>query len=148
MQTIYIVTVRGSSMYNNKIFFRLLEKIFHARVTLLQITPSLLFHMWSTESLKKTILDKNSHLRVLLLGGEPFPNTKLLLETSHSQNVTRIFNIYGITEVSCWSSINEVIKDVSADESYLGKPLSETIFQVRNKDNEAIVRGEGCLYIG
>ncbi|EFN77267.1 Acyl-CoA synthetase family member 4 [Harpegnathos saltator] len=127
---------------------RLLEKIFHAHVTFLQITPSLFFHMWSTKRLRITILDKNSYLRILLLGGEPFPSTKLLSEASHSQNKTRLFNIYGITEVSCWSSINEIIKNNGIDESYIGEPLSETIYQVRNENNEILTRGTGFLYIG
>ncbi|XP_011262897.2 beta-alanine-activating enzyme isoform X1 [Camponotus floridanus] len=127
---------------------RLLEEIFHSHVTLLQITPSLFFHKWSTERLKTTILDKDSQLRVLLLGGEPFPSMKLILKASHLQNMTRLFNIYGITEISCWSSINEITKDNSTDESYLGEPLSEIIFQIRNEVNEVITRGEGTLYIG
>lgn len=98
--------------------------------------------------MKTTILDKDSQLRVLLLGGEPFPSMKLILKASHLQNMTRLFNIYGITEISCWSSINEIVKDHGIDESYLGEPLSETIFQIRNEDNEVITRGEGILYIG
>lgn len=130
------------------IFSRLLEKIFHTHVTVLQITPSLLFHMWSTEHLKKTILDKDSQLRILLLGGEPFPNAKLLFKASHPENMTRFFNIYGITEISCWSSVNEIVKDIGTDESYLGEPLSETVFQIKNENNEVVTRGEGVLYIG
>ncbi|KYN17850.1 Acyl-CoA synthetase family member 4 like protein [Trachymyrmex cornetzi] len=126
---------------------RLLEKIFHARVTILQITPSLLFHQWSTKRLKTTILDKDSKLRILLLGGESFPSMKLLSKASHPRNTTRLFNIYGITEVSCWSSINEIVKN-NVDEPCLGEPLSETIFQIRNEDNEIAVRGDGTLYIG
>ncbi|XP_070149828.1 beta-alanine-activating enzyme isoform X2 [Polyergus mexicanus] len=126
---------------------RFLEEIFHAHVTVLQITPSLLFNMWTTERLKTTILDKDSQLRVLLLGGEPFPSMKLILKASHLQNMTRLFNIYGITEISCWSSINEIARN-DVDESYLGEPLSETIFQIRNEDNEMITSGEGTLYIG
>lgn len=125
-----------------------MEKIFHAHVTVLQITPSLLFHNWSTERLKMTILAKDSYLRVLLLGGEPFPNIKLLSEASHLQNKTRLFNIYGITEVSCWSSVNEIIRNNDADESCIGEPLSETILQVRNEDNEVVTKDEGFLYIG
>lgn len=128
--------------------FSLLDKILHAHVTVLQITPSLLFHKWSTKRLKTTILDKDSYLRVLLLGGEPFPNIKLLSEASHSQNKTRLFNIYGITEVSCWASINEIIRSNSTDESCIGEPLSETMFQVRNEDNEVVTKGRGFLYIG
>lgn len=125
-----------------------MEKIYHAHVTVLQITPSLLFHKWSTKCFKTTIFNKDSYLRVLLLGGEPFPNTKLLSEASHPENKTRLFNIYGITEVSCWSSVNEVIRNSNTDESCIGEPLSETIFQVRNEDNEVVTRGSGFLYIG
>ncbi|XP_020280492.1 acyl-CoA synthetase family member 4 isoform X2 [Pseudomyrmex gracilis] len=101
---------------------RLLEEIYHAHVTVLQITPSLFFHKWSTECLKTTILGKESHLRILLLGGEPFPSRKLFLKASHPQNMTRLFNIYG-------------------------KILSETIFEIRNEDNK-ITTDEGILYIG
>ncbi|XP_077269796.1 aminoadipate-semialdehyde dehydrogenase isoform X3 [Temnothorax americanus] len=126
---------------------RLLEEIFYARVTVLQITPSLLFHRWSTKHLKTTILGKDSELRILLLGGEPFPSMKLLLEVSHPRNETRLFNIYGITEISCWSSIKEIVKN-NVDEPCLGEPLSETVFQIRNEDNEVIIRGDGTLYIG
>ncbi|XP_018311567.1 acyl-CoA synthetase family member 4 [Mycetomoellerius zeteki] len=126
---------------------RLLEKIFHAHVTVLQITPSLLFHQWSTERLKTTILDKDSKLRILLLGGESFPSMKLLSKASHPRNTTRLFNIYGITEVSCWSSINEIVKN-NVYESCLGEPLSETVFQIRNEDNQITIKGDGTLYIG
>lgn len=126
-----------------------MEKILHAHVTILQITPSLLFHKWSAECLKATILGQNSQLRILLLGGEPFPKIKLLLDASHPQNATRLFNIYGITEVSCWSSINEIVKDNNeAYECCLGEPLSETVLQIRDIDNKVITRGEGVLYIG
>lgn len=97
--------------------------------------------------MKTTILDKDSKLRILLLGGEAFPSVKLLSEASHPQNMTRLFNIYGITEISCWSSIKEIVKN-NIDEPCLGEPLSETIFQIRNEDNEIITKGEGTLYIG
>lgn len=80
------------------------------------------------------------------MGGEPFPSMKLLSEASHPQNTTRVFNIYGITEVSCWSSINEIVKN-SMDEPCLGESLSETVFQIKNEDNE-VIRGDGILCVG
>ncbi|KAL0102094.1 hypothetical protein PUN28_018561 [Cardiocondyla obscurior] len=126
---------------------KVLNEISRARVTILQITPSLLFHQWSTKRLNTTILNKDSKLKILLLGGEPFPNVKLLKEASHPQNTTRLFNIYGITEISCWSSVKEIIKS-NEDEVCLGEPLSETVFQIRNKENEIITTGDGTLYIG
>lgn len=81
------------------------------------------------------------------MGGEPFPSRKLFLKASHPQNMTRLFNIYGITEISCWSSISEIAKNTQLDESCLGEILSETIFEIRNEDNK-ITTDEGILYIG
>lgn len=81
------------------------------------------------------------------MGGESFPSMKLLSKASHPRNTTRLFNIYGITEVSCWSSINEIVKN-NVYESCLGEPLSETVFQIRNEDNQITIKGDGTLYIG
>jgi len=72
---------------------------------------------------------------------------KLLSKASHPQNTTRLFNIYGITEISCWSSINEIVEK-NVDEPCLGESLSETVFQIKNEDNEVIIKGDGTLYIG
>ncbi|XP_066603699.1 beta-alanine-activating enzyme isoform X2 [Prorops nasuta] len=131
---------------------RLLQIMYKNKVTFLQITPSLLFHRWSFRSLSKTIFSENSSLKVLLLGGEIFPNINKIRKIKHLKNITRIFNIYGITEISCWASINEINlllsdKDHSSD---LGTTLSETIFEVRDENNEIIKDGskEGSLYIG
>ncbi|XP_012281427.1 acyl-CoA synthetase family member 4 homolog isoform X2 [Orussus abietinus] len=130
---------------------RLLDVIFKNNVTILQCTPSVLLSRWSLNDLKKTILGKESHLRVLLLGGEPFPKLEILTNAKDNCNETKLFNIYGITEVSCWSSINEIELETNGDKvnvSYLGKPLTETIYEVRTASGEAVNKGQGHLYIG
>ncbi|XP_078049883.1 aminoadipate-semialdehyde dehydrogenase [Augochlora pura] len=128
---------------------RLLEEIYSNKISILQITPSLFFNNWTTESLKATILSDNSSLRILLLGGEPFPKLDLLIEAVHPRNNTTIYNIYGITELSCWASINEVlISSEQTDVQCLGKALSHTILEVRNDEGEVITNGTGSLYIG
>ncbi|XP_035733568.1 beta-alanine-activating enzyme-like [Vespa mandarinia] len=128
---------------------RLLDIIFYNDVTILQSTPSLFLHRWSTERLSNTILGKDSPLRIILLGGEPFPKIDLLIAIKHFDNRTQFFNIYGITEVSCWASINKIIlTDEKIESSYLGTILSETIFQVRNEDDSIVSNGDGHLYIG
>lgn len=123
--------------------------IFHNKVTVLQSTPSLFLRRWSPERLSNTILGKDSPLRIILLGGEPFPKIDLIIANKHIENRTEFFNIYGITEVSCWASINRITwMDKELESSYLGTVLSETIFQVRNEDDSIVSNGDGHLYIG
>lgn len=129
--------------------YRLLEEAYSSQITILQMTPSVLLHNWTADRLKNTILSNNTSLRILLLGGEPFPKIDLLYEVKHPQNNTKIYNIYGITEVSCWASINEItMTDLQVDTRYLGQPLSQTIFQVKNKIGNTVTSGTGFLYIG
>ncbi|XP_076276340.1 aminoadipate-semialdehyde dehydrogenase [Lasioglossum baleicum] len=128
---------------------RLLEEAHSNNISVLQTTPSVFLHNWTTERLKSTILSDDTSLRVLLLGGEPFPKLGSLLEAKHPRNHTRIYNIYGITEVSCWASINEVATENEETETQcLGQALSQTLLQVRNEKGEVVTNGTGSLYIG
>ncbi|KAH0562918.1 hypothetical protein KQX54_001546, partial [Cotesia glomerata] len=131
-----------------------LLKVLHDKnITFISTTPSLFLHRWRLKDLEETLLSKENCLKFLLLGGEPFPDLKLIRKIKHPENCTRIFNVYGITEVSCWASINEIFFNENyseADESNnLGTVLSDTLFQVRAKNsNEIVDDGEGILYIG
>ncbi|XP_014605434.1 PREDICTED: acyl-CoA synthetase family member 4 [Polistes canadensis] len=128
---------------------RLLNVIFWSRVTLLQSTPSLLFHRWCPKHLSSTILGEFSPLKTIILGGEPCPKIDKLNEIRHIENNTIFYNIYGITEVSCWASIHKIVRINEKNKtSNLGRILSETIFQVRNKDGNIVLEGTGHLYIG
>ncbi|OAD57617.1 Acyl-CoA synthetase family member 4, partial [Eufriesea mexicana] len=128
---------------------RLLKKAYSNQITILQITPSVFMYSWTAECLKTSILSNNSSLRAILFGGEPFPKLELISETKHPYNSTKIYNIYGITEVSCWASINEIIiTNGQFNVHYLGQLLSHTMFQVKNENGELITNGTGSLYIG
>ena len=126
----------------------LLKAITQSRVTVLQSTPSLLLHRWSCEQLRQTILGKNSPLRVLLLGGERLPNPVVLTRIKEHRNKTKIFDIYGITEVSCWATIRKIDQQGSTPRILKDHVLSETILQVRDVDGKIIDRGQGILHIG
>ncbi|KAK0162522.1 hypothetical protein PV327_006295 [Microctonus hyperodae] len=139
----------------------LLMLLHDKRITFISSTPSLLLHRWSVPNLNSTLLGKDSHLRVLLLGGEPFPNPRTILKMKHRENYTRIFNIYGITEISCWASINEInfnYNTANDDNDFnnmivqcnkLGIILSATLFQVKDLNDDGIIKeGKGLLYIG
>lgn len=78
-------------------------------VTIIQITPSL-FLRWSLEDIKDIIFAPQTSLRCLTFGGEPFPcisDVAKWLDWSGMPK-TKLFNIYGCTEMSCWSTVYEV----------------------------------------
>ncbi|XP_034171725.1 aminoadipate-semialdehyde dehydrogenase isoform X1 [Osmia lignaria lignaria] len=128
---------------------RLIREAYSSQITVLQITPSVFLHSWTAECLKTTILSNDTSLKALVFGGEPFPKTELLLETKHPCNTTKIYNIYGITEVSCWASINEIlVTNAEYDTRCLGQVLSQTMFRVKNEMGEVLTEGTGSLYIG
>ncbi|KAJ9592987.1 hypothetical protein L9F63_015357, partial [Diploptera punctata] len=105
--------------------------------------------------INKTLLHKESSLRVLLLGGEPCPTKDILKYWKMNGNRTQLYNIYGITEVSCWASIYKIIlnedKDIDINEELkipLGDALSFTTLKVKDNLGNEIVDGEGELFVG
>lgn len=84
---------------------------------------------------------RNSNLRILLLGGERFP---VVLQTLERSKNLKVYNIYGITELSCWAFLAEV----EEDEISLGDVLDDTIFEIKDANDDNITEGEGELTIG
>jgi acyl-CoA synthetase len=119
---------------------------------------------WSLEEIQSTLLGEKSSLRVLVLGGEPCPSAQVLGHWKLKQNKTEIFNVYGITEVSCWATVHKVVIpdleqsfDLNDYDTHvpsqqypvpLGNALSQTLLSVKNDSGEELVTGEGELYIG
>ncbi|CAH2063111.1 unnamed protein product, partial [Iphiclides podalirius] len=62
------------------------------------------------------------------LGGEPLNGIKRLRELKHMNNKTRLFTLYGVTEMSCWACVAELdLNKIATDrEVPLGSCLSET----------------------
>lgn len=112
---------------------------FYTGVTFLQMPPSV-FLRYSAEDVD--FIFNKSTLRILALGGEEFPNTLLNIRRSN----LKIYNLYGITEVSCWATAMEI--ENGAFEIHLGNALDDTVIEVRDDSNSKIEEGEGELYIG
>lgn len=115
-------------------------------VTFWQTTPSKFFQN-SNADIKNKIFSANSTLRVLALGGEPLSGINRLRELKDIANKTRIFMLYGVTEMSCWAcaaelDLNRILND---REIPLGNCLSETEIIVeptnKNKNTGKIVLG-------
>lgn len=126
---------------------RLAEIIRDECVTFIQATPSF-FRQFGHLS-KTHLLYPSTPLRTVVLGGEPFPNPIALEEFRAPGNCTVFYNIYGITEVSCWATLSKIeSNDLPAD---LGYPLSETDLRIVNENEEDITTengGEGFLMLG
>lgn len=113
---------------------------FHKGVTFLQMAPSV-FNCWQSDDMK--YIFEKSTLKYILLGGERFPN-QVLNYYDNKKNL-RLFNIYGITEVSCWASIYEITtKDCKVS---IGSALKDTLIEVRD-DQTQVFDGIGELFIG
>ncbi|XP_066253833.1 beta-alanine-activating enzyme [Euwallacea similis] len=97
--------------------------------TFLQIVPSV-FLRWSPVQISQILL--SSSLKLLAFGGECFP--KELLTYPRNPNL-QIYNLYGITELSCWATIANATTLPHNQEVPLGDPLDETFVSV-DEDSE------------
>ena len=71
------------------------------------------------------MLSSSSSLLFLLFGGEIPPPPKLIRHLKEKGNETRLFNIYGITEVSCWASFKEIVVEGEEEEEEDGEEKEE-----------------------
>ena len=129
----------------------LLEALLEQRVSVLQATPTLFLSL-GQHRVRECLLSQGSWLRVLALGGEVFPKGPMSMCIGRGCT-TKIFNLYGLTEVSCWASVWEYLpKESSAslekDRITIGKPLSFTEIKVLRKTGEEIKDGEGEIHVG
>ena len=127
---------------------KLAEIIHNENVTFLQATPSF-FLQFGPQLSKNYLLYSSSPLRIIVLGGEAFPALKTLSEYCSPGNSTVFYNIYGITEVSCWATLSKIeSNEIQVD---LGQALGKTDLLVLNEEEEEIHQhqgGEGYLWLG
>ncbi|XP_056132799.1 beta-alanine-activating enzyme [Lampris incognitus] len=133
---------------------RLAQLLFkNHRTTVLQVTPTLL-RRFGRHILNREVLSAGSSLRVLALGGEACPSPALIKSWKQEGNKTHIYNIYGITEVSCWASCYQIPESVlQSNEPFplcipLGSPLMGTTLEVRDEQGCIVTEGEGQVFLG
>ena len=109
-------------------------------VTMLQTTPSKFSLLISDD----TSLEYFKKLKVIMLGGEPFPY-KLLQKIKRLTNA-KIYNMYGPTETTVWSSIKDL---TNTDNITLGTPIANTTMYVLDNNLKLLpINVPGKLYIG
>uniref|UniRef100_A0A8C6YG77 Beta-alanine-activating enzyme n=1 Tax=Naja naja TaxID=35670 RepID=A0A8C6YG77_NAJNA len=123
------------------------------RVTVLQATPTLL-KRFGVQHLRSTVLTADTSLRILALGGEACPALSVLRSWKEKGNKTQLFNIYGLTEVSCWATCYRIPEEAfDMDHRFdsavpLGTPLSGTAVEVKDDKGLLVQEGEGQVFIG
>jgi acyl-CoA synthetase len=105
----------------------------------MQITPSLL-SQWTLADIQNIIFSTESTLKTLVLGGEEFPKMKFVTQWQDWKSLSkkRVFNIYGITEMSCWSTLYEVMGDEK--EVSLGNPIDDVLLEMVGLEGEFILK--------
>nr|XP_042911125.1 beta-alanine-activating enzyme isoform X2 [Parasteatoda tepidariorum] len=121
---------------------KLAEVIIDNKITILQGTPSLISSL-GDEFIQKSLLSRESSLKTLAFGGEICPSINKLRKWISPENKTMLFNLYGLTEVSCWATCHKInVADTFVNAAIpLGKLLSDTNLKLDNND-------EGELQIG
>jgi len=107
------------------------------RVSILLTTPSLFRLFEKGGEFNGGVF---SNLRLLVLGGEEFPQMTY-------KPASKVYNIYGITEISCWAFIEE-IQDVQQRDVSLGKPLNGVVYRFNENGELEIGSGSRKCLVG
>lgn len=104
----------------------LVQSIVNNKINTLQFTPSRLRMIHKIdphfECLKK--------VKVVLIGGESFPEE--LLKDLQKNTTAKLFNMYGPTETTIWSTISELTNKEGVD---IGVPIKDTDVYVVNMES-------------
>lgn len=115
----------------------------HPGVTVMQLTPSL-FMRWASHDIKHRICSPTSTLRILAFGGEPFPALGPMADW-FEWHMPRLFNLYGLTEMSCWASVYEITRKDLAQQSDvpIGAPIDEhTTIDIDSQSDELLLKSK------
>ncbi|MFD3542270.1 amino acid adenylation domain-containing protein [Streptomyces sp. NPDC058662] len=116
------------------------------RVTLLQGTPSLL----TAVAAEPAALESLRELRALLIGGEAFPSG-LAQRLLGALPDVGVFNMYGPTETTIWSTVHRLDRqrDADAGNISIGRPIANTTVRVVDAHGHEVPIGvSGELWIG
>ena len=132
------LTVYYANDDESKMQSKLAKLVIENDIEIIQTTPT---------KMKMYMQDKSdlawlSHLKVIILGGEVFPES--LYEELRHYTDARIWNIYGPTETTVWSSVDEVTSPVIT----IGNPIANTQILICNEKGELCpvgIAGELCI---
>jgi len=116
---------------------KLSEIIISQKIDIIQTTPSRMKLLTDISDTK--VFD---NLKEILIGGEALPQS--LLEKLRSKTKAKIYNVYGPTETTIWSTV----KELNQGQINIGKPISNTDIYIVDKFSNLVpvgVAGELCI---
>ncbi|MEO4052783.1 amino acid adenylation domain-containing protein [Solibacillus sp. CAU 1738] len=120
---------------------KLSEVIVENKVEVMQSTPSRLKSLLESEKFKTSI----KQLKSILIGGEEV-SENLVRELNRDNNV-EIFNVYGPTETTIWSTCKRYTNEDK--KLTIGKPINNTQVYILDEEMQIVPIGvPGELYIG
>lgn len=132
-------TVVLANEARQKDVFGLLALIRQERVDAVQITPSHLKLLLQCP----TFASSFGHVSILMVGGEAFPPD--MLQELRQNFKGKIYNMYGPTETTIWSTVQDLTEAVAPD---IGRPIDNTIIRILNNRGQLQpigVPGELCI---
>lgn len=89
------------------------------------------------------ILSATSSLRIMLMGGSHFP-LSFINSIRSPDNPTKVFNVYGVTEVSCWATYFEV--EIGCSKVLIGDVIDGTTIEM-DSNKQLILGGPRQCYV-
>ncbi|RXG68982.1 Acyl-CoA synthetase family member 4 [Armadillidium vulgare] len=133
-----------------------LEKVMNSNpISFMQTTPTL-FRTLNPKFIQSLL--RNENLKTLAFGGENFPSQAEFRVWFNLSSKVKIYNLYGLTEMSCWAMYHNVdmnqVLSANLEEnigSYcpipLGKPLTDVEILLIDKFGNRISKGEGQIFL-
>ena len=121
---------------NPKIIGKLIQE---NNIDMIQMTPSRMQILFYFD--KELTCLKN--IKTIMLGGEAFPYK--LLKALQEKTTAQLYNLYGPTETTIWSTISNLTNDKIV---HIGKPIKNTkVYIIDEQYNEVLYGEAGELYI-
>jgi len=127
-QTVILAT--ASEENNARKMAALLKK---HEVNMIQMTPSRIRLIQMVDNDFECL----KGLETIMVGGEVFPQS--LLEELQAKTNARIYNMYGPTETTIWSTVSELTNKTSVT---IGQPIKETRIYLLSDDMKEVANGE------
>lgn len=132
-----VVLAGDSSQKNPK---KIVELILENNIEMIQMTPSMMQMIISNSN--DLLWLKN--LKEIMIGAEAFPQR--LLDVLKANTSAKIYNMYGPTETTIWSTIADLTEESKIT---IGKPILNTQVYIVDKESTPLPYGiEGELCIG
>src|SRR5665213_1700087 len=140
LETLRLLMEKTNRLHDDTLGYSIPEQIARHAVIHLQCTPSQMRMLLMTDGGPAL-----ASIRKLLLGGEAFPHS--LAQDLHRFTSGEIFNMYGPTEATIWSTVHCLVRGENSVP--IGSPIANTSIHILDENLDLVPYGQaGELFIG